>query len=168
MAATGTPVRMVVLAVVEDEAREELDYLRGLSELDDARALRRLRKNRVREETLGFGVTDAVTLVSGAVWFTLDQAAREFATRAGDNAESGLQALVRTLLRRKAKPVLLPTFSAAQCDLARTRVYDAMIDGGFSKRRATAVADRVFRELSVAGTAPPSRREDAEEAPSEH
>jgi hypothetical protein len=115
---------------------------------DDATAVRRLRRRRARRETLGFGAAETVTLVSATVWLMLNQVAREIAVAMGDDAAKGLRDLFRRLLRRRRRPVVVPPLNAAQLDDVHDRIHKALVEDGLSRRRAQAIADRVFRELT--------------------
>jgi hypothetical protein len=153
VAGGGIAVRDVVRAVVETEAPEERAIVGETSGLEDGAAMRRLTK-RSRGRTLGFGTAEAVALVASVVWMTVGQAARELGAGAGRGADSRLRALMRRLRRRQAEPVRIPPLSPAQVEMVRNRVYEAMKAAKFGERRAVAVADRVFRELSIPPSAP--------------
>jgi hypothetical protein len=158
-------MRQLVRMVVQVEAPEELTIFDRTSNLDDAAAVRRLTR-RSRGRTLGFGGAEAVALVASVVWLSVRQAAGEFGTDAGRDAASGVRLLIRKLLRRKAAPERIPPFTPSQIELVRNQVYDSMKTAGFKESRAKAVADDVFRELSIRRQTPPENPSAAPKAAS--
>jgi hypothetical protein len=142
------PVRDVVRAVVDSQAGYELAYFSRLARFDDSWALWRLRRRRGRDEPLGFGLGEMATLVTPVVWIAVNEAAREFGSAAGDGMFVGLRALGRRLLRRKPKKATIPRLTQQQQEKVCDKIKDELLKAKLSQKRATDIANAVFRELS--------------------
>ncbi|KGI80557.1 hypothetical protein IL38_16460 [Actinopolyspora erythraea] len=149
-------MRDVVREVMAEVAPEELPLVDGLTQSDDATAVRRLRSRRGRREPLGFGWTDVLVAVTPVVWLTLDQMAQKIAASTVDGSVKGAKAALRKVFRRKTAPVIIPPLTPGQLDEVRKRVLETAIQRGLSPERSETVADAVVARLVLATT-----REDA-------
>ena len=83
-------VRDIVGAAVASQASHELPYFTRLARSGDSWVLWRLRHQRGRSGPLGFGLSEMATLATPVVWITLNEAAREFGSSAGDGIFAGV------------------------------------------------------------------------------
>ena len=140
-------VREVVRGVIAEVAPEELPLVAGLSQLDDATVIRRLRRRRSRREQLGFGLDDMLVLSTPVVWLVLNQIAQKAADGVVDGLARRLKVLFRKVVRQKTAPVALPPLSRDQLAEVHRQVLEAAIQVGLEKKRATALADMVVSQL---------------------
>lgn len=143
-------IRDIVRSVIDSQASKELPYFTSLARTGDSWVLWRLRHRRGRDEPLGFGLSQMATLITPVVWITLNEAAREFGSAAGDGMFAGVRALFRRLLRRKPRPATIPPLTGEQRERIRDAVRQELLDRKFGEQRATDIANAVFHELSVA------------------
>lgn len=141
-------VRDVVRAVVASEASYELPYLTRFTPFDDSWALWCLRRARPRDEPLGFGIDDVTALVTPVIWITVNEVAREVGTTAGDGMFTVLSALLRRLFRRKPKAATIPPLTQQQQDKVAEMVQEQLLKSKLSPRKAEAITNAIFRELS--------------------
>jgi hypothetical protein len=142
-------IRDVVRSVISSQASEEIRYFTGLARTGDSWVLWRLRHRRGRDEPLGFGLGEMTTLVTPVIWITLNEAARDFGTAAGDGMFAGVRALLRRLLRRKPKPATIPPLTEEQRKRIRDAVHRELDRRDIGKQRAIDIANAVFHELSA-------------------
>ncbi len=147
-------VRDIVRAVVVSHAGHELRYFTRLARFDDSWVMWRLHHWRGRDEPLGFGVDEMAALTSPVVWITLNEAAREFGSAAGDGMFAGVGALFRKLLRRKPKPATIPPLTEEQRQKVRDTVAEALRKRKFSDRRIEEIANAVYYELQAKSNPP--------------
>lgn len=150
MSTGGTAIRDIVRSVIESQARDEARYFTNLARTDDSWVLWRLRHRRGRDEPLAFGLGEMATLITPVVWITLNEAAREFGSAAGDGMFAGLGALLRRLLRRKPRPATVPPLTEAQRERVREAVRRELLNRKIGEQRAGDISNAVFYELSVA------------------
>jgi hypothetical protein len=150
MSTGETAIRDIVQSVIESQARDEVRYFTNLARTDDSWVLWRLRRRRGRDEPLAFGLGEMATLITPVVWITLNEAAREFGSAAGDGMFAGLGAMLRRLLRRKSRPATVPPLTEAQRERVREAVRRELLNRRTGKQRADDIANAVFHELSVA------------------
>ena len=150
----GLLVREVVRGVIAEVAPEELPLVAGLSQLDDATVIRRLRRRGSRREQLGFGLDDMLVLITPVVWLVLDQIAQKIADGAVDGSARRLKVLFRKAVRQKTAPVAVPPLAREQLAEVRRQVLEAAIRIGLEEKRAAAVADTVVTQLVLADAGP--------------
>ena len=143
-----------VQAVVRDFAPEEMMLLAGLGQLDEVEIGSRFKRGSRRDDPLGFGMGEAVALVTPVVWTVV----QEIATRIGDTTADGLSSRVRALMRKKRRPgtpaAPLPHFGRAECDEVRRKVLELAMQGGMKKERAELLAYKVAAQLETADDGP--------------
>lgn len=142
-------IRDIVRSVISSQASEEIRYFSGLARTDDSWVLWRLRHRRGHDEPLAFGLDEMTTLVTPVVWITLNEAAREFGSAAGDGLFAGVRALLRRLLRRKPKGATVPPMTEEQRERIRDAVQRELNIRNIGKQRAIDIANAVFHELSL-------------------
>lgn len=143
-------IRDIVRSVIASQASRELPYFTRLARTGDSWVLWRLRHRRGRDEPLGFGLGEMATLITPVVWVTLNEAAREFGSAAGDGIFAGARGLFRRLVRRKPRLAAVPPLTEEQRERIRDAVRQELLDRKFGKQRAADIANAVFHELSVA------------------
>ncbi|MFD8733442.1 hypothetical protein ACFV06_00800 [Streptomyces sp. NPDC059618] len=152
-------VRDVVHDVVAQIAREELPLVEGLARFDDDTVGRRLgHREGQRPEPLGFGSDEVTALVTGVVWLTLDQTARQLGERTADGVLRGAGGLLRRVMRRHTEPATVPPLTPEQLAEVRQRVLEVAARRGLGRERAETVADAVVARLALgtAQTEPPA------------
>ncbi|MDI2125022.1 hypothetical protein [Yinghuangia seranimata] len=162
--ADGTRVRQL-LDVVRDVAAEvaphELPLLSGLQGFGHAEIGRRLTHRGRRDDPLGFGLGEAVVLVSPIVWLVVQQVADRIAESAVDGVRSRGSAVWRRWRRRPEPAPGLPEFSAEALREVRAGVVEKATQAGMAEAPAQQLADSVVDHL-VRGTA--DEAEDESEA----
>ncbi|MFC5253559.1 hypothetical protein [Streptomyces nigrescens] len=146
-----TALRDVVRYAVELAAPEELPLLDGLTELDDVQAERALTSRSRARERLGFGLTEAVALVTPVLWTVLSEAGRHAVGLAVDGAVERLRARLR---RRRADlagadRLTLPPMPPERIEEIRHAVRERCLAAGVNRARAVAVADAVAVRLAM-------------------
>lgn len=159
MRSEGTRVRDAVRDVVSGFAPEEMPIVDGLGRLDDAAAVRRLRKG-PRREPLGFGLGELIVLATPVVWLVLNQYAEHLAEIAADRTGSGLKRLMDKMLGRKGEPAKLPPLTSAQLREVRRRVIAASAQRNMPEDRAEELADAVVARLAIDALEPPDPDDD--------
>lgn len=142
-------VRDIVRAVAASQASHELPYFTRLARSGDSWVLWRLRHPRGSSGPLGFGLGEMATLATPVVWITVNEAAREFGSAAGDGMFDGVRALLGRLLRRKPKAATIPPLTEEQREKVRDTVREALKKKKMSEQRADDIANAVYHELSV-------------------
>ncbi|MDI5938311.1 MULTISPECIES: hypothetical protein [unclassified Micromonospora] len=150
----GLLVREVVHAVIAEVAPEELPLVAGLSQLDDATVIRRLRRSGSRREQLGFGLDDMLVLITPVVWLVLDQIAQKIAGGAVNGSTRRLKVLFRKVVRQKTAQVAVPPLAREQLAQVRRQVMEAALRVCLEEKRAAAVADMVVTQLVLADAGP--------------
>ena len=145
-------VRQVVRDVVVLTAPEEAPLLEALDrEPDDGRVVRVLSRRPRRGEPLGFGLEQAVPLLTPVVWLSLDEAVRHGAGAATDGIGRRARLLLARVFRRRGKaPAVqrtVPPLTREQLAAVRERVVQRARAAGVAARRAEAVADAVVARL---------------------
>lgn len=147
--AGGTRIRDVVSDVVAEVASDELPVVAGLAELDEAAAIRRMTRHKARRDPLGFGMGEAVPLVTPVVWLAVSEAARRLGGEAGGGIAAGVKAAARKALRRRAAPVVVPPLTRDQLAMVRQSVVEMAAQRGLSDQRACVIADAVVARLAL-------------------
>jgi hypothetical protein len=149
MSTGESAVRDIVRAAVASQASHELPYFTRLARSGDSWVLWRLRHRRGRSEPLGFGLSEIATLATPVVWITLNEAAREFGSVAGDGMFDGVRALLCRLLRRKSNAATIPPLTEDQRQKVRDTVRESLLKKKLSEQRADDIANAVYYELSA-------------------
>jgi hypothetical protein len=147
-------VRDIVRSVVASQASHELPYFTRLARCGDSWVLWRLRHQRGRSGPLEFGLSEMATLATPVVWITLNEAAHEFGSAAGDRMFAGVRALLCRLLRRKPRPAVIPPLTEEQRQKVRNAVRESLLKKKLSQQRADDIANAVYYELSPKPAAP--------------
>jgi hypothetical protein len=145
-------VRDVVRAVIADVAPEELPVVDALRQFDDETAVRRLARGGAGREPLGFGLEDAVYLVTPVLWIAVDQSVRRTVDRTADGLPHGVRKLFRRASRRRPEPLAVPELTVQQVADVRRRVLELAATSGLSPERAEALADRLAVRLLIPAT----------------
>ncbi|WP_431910612.1 hypothetical protein [Micromonospora carbonacea] len=148
-ASSDVTVRDVVRAVIADVAPEELPVVDALRQFDDETAVSRLGRGGARREPLGFGLEDAVYLVTPVLWIALDQSVRKTADRAVDGFPHSVRRLFRRASRRRPEPLAVPELTVHQVADIRQRVLELAATSGLSPERAEALADHLAVRLLI-------------------
>jgi hypothetical protein len=147
-----TTVWGVVRDVVAQVAPEELPVVAGLSGFDDQTVRRRLAKRAKRAEPLGFGLGEAVVLVTPIVWTAIQEVIKRMADSAADTLAGRFKAAARRVLRRKPPSPPVPRFSTLELAEVRRRILEEAERSGLAQKRATLIADSVVGRLALIGT----------------
>ncbi|MFI7409907.1 hypothetical protein ACIBU0_14705 [Streptomyces sp. NPDC049627] len=152
--------REVVRDVVADTAPGELVLLDGMRSLSDRHVTDVMKRRGNHPDTLGFGVTDAVVLVTPVVWLVVDEVVRRGIGAATDSALARLRAPLRRLLRRSADDAeTVPPLTAPQLEAVHARVLELADDAGMERGTARGLADAVVSRLAREAGAAPARGE---------
>ena len=151
-ASDATTAWDVVRDVVAQVAPEELPVVVGLSRFGDQSVSRRLAKRAKHTERLGFGLDEAVVLVTPVAWTALQEVVKRMAGSAADTLVGRLKAAARRVLRQKTHPQPLPRFGTLELAEVRRRVLEAAASSGVAEKRATLLADSVVGRLALIGT----------------
>ncbi|MDQ1044857.1 hypothetical protein [Streptomyces sp. V4I2] len=158
--------REVVRDVVADTAPGELVLLDGMRSLSDRHVTDVLKRRGSHPDTLGFGLTDAVVLVTPVVWLVVDEVVRRGVGAATDSALARLGAPLRRLLRRSDDDAdTVPALTAPQLDAVHGRVLELAADAGMERGTAQGLADAVVSRLAreTGSGAAPDERSDPDE-----
>lgn len=148
--------REVVRDVIADTAPGELVLLDGMRSLSDRHVTDVMRRRGGGPDTLGFGVTDALVLVTPVVWLVVDEVVRHGVGAATDSALARLRGPLRRLLRRSDDSETVPALTAPQLEAVHARVLELAADAGMERENsrflADAVVSRLAREAAAVGT----------------
>ncbi|QXE38145.1 hypothetical protein KQY30_31865 [Streptomyces sp. GMY02] len=145
----GATRREVTRDVVAVAAPQELPVLQSLQMLDEAHITRLLSRQNSKTDPLGFGLTEAATLVTPVVWLVVSEVINRGAGMAADSLFARLQSRTRSLLRRsQAEPAAVPPLSAEQLDAVHRRVLERAADAGIEGANAQLLADAVVSRLA--------------------
>jgi hypothetical protein len=147
-------VRDIVQTVVASQASHELPYFTRLARSGDSWVLWRLRHRQGRTGPLGFGLSEMAALATPVIWITLNEAAREFGSAAGDGMFAGAKALAGRLLRRKPRPAVIPPLTEEQRQKVHAAVRESLLKKKLSEQRADDIANAVYYALSAKSAAP--------------
>jgi hypothetical protein len=145
---TEFPVRDLVRQVTEDLAPEESRVLAALDRFGDAEAIRRLTARPGRDQRLGFGLGEAMTMTSAITWIGVNEAVRRIVDATADKAVRARRRWWPFARRRKAEPArVVPALSKEQLGLVERCVLDTAHTAGLSSDRGSRIADGVIRRL---------------------
>ncbi|MGW2182188.1 hypothetical protein ACWCXX_29630 [Streptomyces sp. NPDC001732] len=162
----GEKLRAVVRDVVTEKAPQELVLLDSLESVDDERVTVVFAGRTAREDTLGFGLTEAAALVTPVVWLVLN----EFATKGAGVAADSLLARTRVGLRRALRrPEVspereMPALTPDQLRAVHGRVRERAVAGGLDDTVAEGLADAVVSRLAREEPAGPRRDDTGEQS----
>ena len=145
-------LRDVVRDVVAEAAPEELPVIAGLSRFDEDEAARRFSRRARGDQTLGFGMAEAVVLVTPVVWTAVHETVAKMADAATDSILARARSAIRRMLRRRKPAAPLPRFGSAELAEVRRRVLELAQETGLKPNRATLLADSVVGRLALIGT----------------
>jgi hypothetical protein len=135
--------------MVAARAPEEIVLLDGFADLTDAEVTRLLRgRARQRNGPLGFGLPEAVGLVTPVVWLVLDEIAQKAGEAAAEGAVARLRRLIRRLLRRGPARRPVPRLTAEQLDLVHTQIARQGVAAKLDEQSAASLADAVVSRLA--------------------
>jgi hypothetical protein len=142
-------LRDVVRDVVAARAPEETVLLDGLTDLPDGEVTRLLRgRARQRNGPLGFGLPEAVALVTPVVWLVLDEIAQKAGEAAAEGTVSRLRRLIRRLLRRRPVRQSVPRLTPEQLDVVHGQVVARGVAAHLDEETALGLADAVVSRLA--------------------
>jgi hypothetical protein len=148
--AAGALRDAIVTRVIAELAPEELPLVEALRELDDETALERLTTRAGRSEPLGFGVEEAVVLLTPVIWSVVDQSVRKAVDAAVKRAGKSKLAR-RGLFRRHRDPLppSVPALTTEQLATIEQCVLEATRQARLSQDRGERIADGVVRRLAL-------------------
>lgn len=147
--------REVVRDVIADTAPGELVLLDGMRSLSDRHVTDVMTRRGNGPDTLGFGVTDAVVLVTPVVWLVVNEVVRHGVGVATDSALARLKGPLRRLLRRSDDSETVPALTAPQLEAVHARVLELAAEAGMVRENSRSLADAVVSRLAreaAAGT----------------
>jgi hypothetical protein len=147
-------LRELVRDVVADAAPEELPLIAALDKLSDARVSHRLARGKRRRDPLGFGVGEAVVLMTPIVWTAVQAVVNRVTDSATDSLLRKTHNTLLRLLRRRERPTPLPRFDERQLAEVHRRILEKASAVGLAQKRATMLADGVVARLALAVPAP--------------
>jgi len=139
----------VAREVIGQVAPEELPLVEGLSRMEPDTVHRRLSGRHTRRDPLGFGLTEAATLLSPVLWIALEETVRRTVVSAEDGAVKGSKALWRRLRRGRQAPLVVPPLTEAQIEQVRSRVLELAAAQGVTPENATSLADCLGKHLAA-------------------
>lgn len=140
--------------MVAQTAPEELLVVAGLSDLDEDEVVRRLARGPRGDEPLGFGMAEAVVLVTPIVWTAVHEVVTRTTDAATDSIGHRLRAAARRMLHRNKPPAPpLPRFGPVELAEVRRRVLQLARESGLKPNRAELLADSVVGRLALTGAA---------------
>jgi hypothetical protein len=147
MAAT---VRDVVADVVAQRAPQEQPLVDGLARLDPDEVVGLLSRRRTAREPLGFGLSEAVAVITPVVWMAVDEACRSAVTASVGGARLRLVGGMRRLLRRPpAESLTVPELTREQLQAVHRRVREGADRVGLDESAALGLADTVVARLAL-------------------
>ncbi|MFI5619748.1 hypothetical protein [Streptomyces sp. NPDC051567] len=135
----------VVLDVVTQYAPQERQLVEWLARLDEDEVVRLLRRRR-GEDPLGFGLSEAVAVVTPVVWLAVDEAFRGLIGAAAVGLAARLGRLVR---RTPPLSAGMPKLSREQLAVVHRRVLEGAAGAGLDRSAADALADGVVARLAL-------------------
>jgi hypothetical protein len=142
-------LRDVVRDVVAAHAPEETVLLDGFADLPDEKVTRLMRgRGRQRNGPLGFGLPEAVALVTPVVWLVLDEVAKKAGEDAAEGSVSRLRRLVRRVLRRKQPRRSIPRLTPEQLSLVHAHTRERGVAAHLDEETAHSLADAVVSRLA--------------------
>jgi hypothetical protein len=147
-------LRELVRDVAADAGPEELPLIAALDKLSDAQVSHRLARGKRRHDPLGFGLDEAVVLITPIVWTAVQEVVNRITDSATDSAARRMRDALRRLLRRPERPAPLPRFDERQLAEVHRRILEKASADGLSPKRATTLADGVVGRLALAAPGP--------------
>lgn len=103
-----------------------------------------------RGEPLGFGLSEAVALVTPVVWIVVDEVARRSVGAAIGGVVPRVRSALRRLLRRPAVPPLsVPELSSDELGTVHRRILERAAAMGMERPLAERLADGVIARLAT-------------------
>ncbi len=142
-------LRDVVRDVVAARAPEETVLLDGFADLSDGEVTRLLRgRARQRNGPLGFGLPEAVALVTPVVWLVLNEVTQKAGEAAAEGTVSRLRRLIRRLLRRQQPRQSIPRLTSEQLNLIHAQTLERGVAAHLDEETALGLADAVVSRLA--------------------
>jgi hypothetical protein len=157
-----TTVRDVVRDIVAETAPDELVLIAALDRVDDSRAVRLLSDRKRSREPLGFGLDQAVAMVTPIVWIALNEAVKQSTEKAVDGVTDRLRRAVwRSLRRNRTRSQTVGALTRDQLGVVHRMVAERATEAGLGHERAAVLADRVVARLLLAlpAQSPPDTRD---------
>ena len=145
-------LRELVRNVVADAGPEELPLIAALDELSDAQVTHRLLRRKRRRDPLGFGLDEAVALITPIVWTAVQETVNRITDSATDSLLPRIRDAFRRLLHRPELPAPLPRFDERQLAEVHRRILEKASAAGMAPKRATILADGVVARLALAAS----------------
>lgn len=149
-AGTAMTLREIVQSVVADARPGELHLIAALDKLSDAQVSRRLARGRRRQDPLGFGLGEAVVLITPIVWTAVQEVVNRITDSATESLLHRMHDAFRRLLRKRERSVPLPRFDEHQLAEVHRRILEKASAAGVSRKHATMLADSVVGRLALA------------------
>lgn len=137
--------------------RKNCRWVAGLGQLDEEEVIRRLSRRGGGDDALGFGMAEALVLVTPMVWMAVQEVVTRMTDAAADSLGQRIRAAARRLLRRKQPAPPLPHFGSAELSEVRRRILELAKESGLKPNRAELLADSVVGRLALTGTASEDR-----------
>jgi hypothetical protein len=145
-------LREVARDIIAQRAAEETALLDGFADLSDDQ-ITRIMRNGAKQHNgpLGFGLPEAVALITPVVWLVLTDLAQKAAGVAADRAVSRVRALLRRLLRRPQPRRRIPALTAEQLRLVHAQALARARAASLEEAAAQALADAIVSRLARIG-----------------
>lgn len=140
-----------VEAILSEIGEQELPLLAGLRLLGEPEIGRRLATGAKRDDPLGFGLGEVVTLMTPVVWVAVQEAAKQVAGEAVGDTTKGLFERLRAKLRRRRPQTLPHALTPDQLTAVHAKVLAVAENAGLDSEHATLFADGVVGRLAMDG-----------------
>jgi hypothetical protein len=107
-------------------------------------------RGKTRQDPLGFGLDQAVALVTPVVWLAVSEAVRRLGGDVAGGVAEWVKTTARKVLRRRVAPTIVPPLTREQLAMVWQLVLEMAEHRGLSKQRASVIADAVVARLALA------------------
>ncbi|MFF3226913.1 hypothetical protein ACFYV7_29245 [Nocardia suismassiliense] len=141
----------VHFAVTQDYASaEETRVLEALlRDPDDARVVRRLRRQRRNGDPLGFGVGEIVPVLGPLLLIVVEESIRTVTGAATDSMSARFATRLRQVFRRPAVITRLPELSRDQLRTVHDSIVEELVQSQVPDETARALAERITGRLAI-------------------
>lgn len=129
------------------EERRVLDAL--LSDPDDARVVRRLRRRRRNGDPLGFGAGDLVGVLGPVLMLVAEETLRTLTDSAAESLVSRFTTWLRRVFRRPRVTVRLPGLPRDQLRIVHDLLVEQLVKSQIPNETARAVSERITGRLAL-------------------